>query len=72
MESINKAVKICGGQGILADRIGVTQSFVSQLVNGIRPVPATLCKQIEIATEGQVTCSDLRPDVFGVNPSTAA
>lgn len=62
---IEKAIKKCGSQKALADATGVHQSFVSQWLNGDRPVPATKCRAIEAATGGDVTASDLRPDVFG-------
>lgn len=62
---IGKAIKACGTQQALADAVGVTQSFVSQWLNGERPVPSTKCRAIEVATDGAVTAAELRPDVFG-------
>lgn len=64
MNHIKRAVKICGGQAHLATMVDVTQGFVSQLVTGVRPVPPALCQHIEKATRGEVTCEQLRPDVF--------
>lgn len=64
MRAIEKAVELVGGQTNLAAAIGVTASFVNQWVAGVRPVPATRCQAIEDATQGQVSCADLRPDVF--------
>lgn len=71
MEAIKKAVAEAGGQTSLANAIGVSPSFVNQWVNGSRPVPATRCRAIESATEGRVTCADLRPDVFGKSETAA-
>lgn len=65
MSAIERAVAAVGGQTNLAAAIGVTPSFVNQWVAGVRPVPATRCRAIEDATNGQVTCAELRPDVFG-------
>lgn len=65
MNAIQKAVAACGGQKALADLLGVSQSAVNQWVNGVRPVPPTRCRAIESAAGGEVTCHDLRPDVFG-------
>lgn len=65
MSAIEKAVEVCGGQRQLAERLGVTQSAVNQWVNGVRPVPPARCRAIQEATNFEVTCADLRPDVFG-------
>ena len=46
----------------LAERIGVTPGFISQLVSGHRQVPVERCTAIEQATGGKVTRRDLRPD----------
>lgn len=43
--------------------MGVTRGYVGQLVSGLRTVPAEHCPAIERATNGQVRCEDLRPDV---------
>jgi len=69
MNLILKAIDVCKTQEALAERIGVSQGFVSQLARGVRPVPPGLCRRIEEATDGAVTCHSLRPDVFG--PSAA-
>lgn len=47
----------------LARGIGVTPAFVSQWINGHRPIPAGRCPAIERATGGAVRCEELRPDV---------
>ena len=65
MNPILKAIDACGTQGELAERIGVSQGFISQLARGARPIPPGLCRRIEDATDGAVTREDLRPDVFG-------
>lgn len=66
---IKKAIKIAGSQEKLAKSIGVKQAFISFMLNGIKPVPATLCLKIERATEGKVKAIDLRPDVFSLEIS---
>jgi len=71
MEAIEKAVEIVGGQTNLANAIGVSPSFVNQWLSGQRPVPATRCRGIELATGGRVTCANLRPDVFGESSAAA-
>lgn len=47
----------------LARAIGVAPSVVSQWKNGVRQVPVERCHDIERATEGAVTCEELRPDL---------
>lgn len=47
----------------LADEIRVPPPLISQWRTGARPVPAERCPAIERATNGAVTCEELRPDV---------
>lgn len=52
-----------GEQARLARAIGVQQILVSQWSLNKRRVPAEHCPNIEQATNGHVTCEELRPDV---------
>lgn len=65
MTPIQKAVEIAGGQNRLAEQIGVSHSFINQCLKGVRPIPAIRCRDIEIATGGEVTRAQLRPDIYG-------
>lgn len=47
----------------LGKDIGVNASLISQWANGVRQIPAERCPEIEEATNGVVTCEELRPDV---------
>ena len=47
----------------LARKIGVTSGAVNQWAGGLTAITAERCIQIEQATNGQVRCEDLRPDV---------
>ena len=47
----------------MAAVIGLTESVVSFWANGKRQVPAERCPAIEEATNGLVTCEELRPDI---------
>ncbi len=38
--------------------------LISQWKTGVRRVPAERCPAIEQATDGAVTCEELRPDVL--------
>jgi len=63
--AIRRAVEVCGGQTELARRMkdGTRQGHVWYWLKTGRP-PAERCRAIELATEGQVTRQDLRPDLF--------
>lgn len=47
----------------LSRDLDVDQSLISLWANGVRPIPAERCLEIEKITEGAVTCEELRPDV---------
>jgi DNA-binding transcriptional regulator YdaS (Cro superfamily) len=59
-------------QAELARRIGVTPSFVSQLINKHRPIPAELAIPIEEATEGEVPRHESRADIYPPDEYRAA
>ncbi len=52
-----------GMAALLSRAIDVTPVLISQWASGRRPVPAERCPEIEKATDGQVTCEEMRPDV---------
>lgn len=59
------AVELAGGQQTLAKFLGVGRNNVWNWLNrDKRAPPAEHCLAIEVATEGQVTAKQLRPDVF--------
>lgn len=47
----------------LGKLIAVNASLISQWASGARQIPAERCPEIEKATNGAVTCEELRPDV---------
>lgn len=52
------------GRAIALGRsLGISPSLISQWANEIRQIPAERCPEIEKATNGAVTCEELRPDV---------
>lgn len=57
-----------GSQRAFADELEIHASMISQIANGRRKVPARMCRKIETLTGGDVTCHDLRPDIFGPAP----
>lgn len=59
---IRKAIETAGGQSALARLIGAKPQEVWNWANG-RPIPADRCPAIERATNGVVTCDELRNDV---------
>lgn len=66
MEAIDRAAEILGSQNALAELCGVSKGAVSQWKDPGRRVPAEYCPLIERATNGQVRCEDLRPDIAWV------
>ncbi|WP_308445851.1 YdaS family helix-turn-helix protein [Chitiniphilus purpureus] len=52
-----------GRGAALAAALGVNQVLISTWAHGKRPVPAGRCPAIERATDGQVRCEELRPDI---------
>ena len=47
----------------MARILDVKPPTVNQWISGERPIPAEQCPAIERATNGQVKCEELRPDV---------
>ena len=52
-----------GAVNQLSVATGLNPVLISQWKTGARRVPAEHCPDIERATDGQVRCEDLRPDV---------
>lgn len=64
-QAIQKTISIIGGQSKLASTLGITQPTVWAWINRSKNgVPAEYCAAIEAATNGAVTKSDLRPDLW--------
>ncbi|OBU09829.1 transcriptional regulator [Morganella psychrotolerans] len=51
-----------GGAKKLAENLGVSSSYLSQMASGRVPVPPARCPAIEKETGGAVTRRELRPD----------
>lgn len=62
ISAISRAAQFVGGLTPLAKMIGVSVPTVHEWKTLKRPVPASRCVAIEIATNGAVTRKDLRPD----------
>ena len=60
--ALSMAVQICGSQKALADSIGVPHQTVWAWISR-GSIPAERCPDIERATNGAVTCEELRPDL---------
>lgn len=61
---VAKAVLIAGSQGKLAKLIGRSQQQVSNLCNTAPAISAEDALAIDQATDGEVSKSDLRPDLW--------
>lgn len=55
-------VKTKATQRELAAKLAITPVLINQWANEKRPVPPDRCVEIELATGGEVTRRDLRPD----------
>ncbi len=61
---LSSYVKKQRGRGAeIAQHLGLSPVLVTQWALKRRQVPAERCPDIEQATNGQVTCEELRPDV---------
>ena len=54
-----------GKQRELANRLGISPTWMNLIVSGKRDCSPELALAIEQATGGQVTRKELRPDLFG-------
>lgn len=62
-DPVDRAADILGSQTALAALCKVSRGAVNQWKDPKRKVPAEHCPVIERATNGQVRCEELRPDV---------
>ncbi len=61
---LDRAARLIGSRSALADKIRTPRTTLQSWFTANRAVPAEVCGPIEIATAGQVTRSDLRPDLW--------
>lgn len=61
--AMQRAGEILGSRALLAKRLEVSPSMISQLCTGARPVPTELAIAVERETGGAVTVEQLRPDI---------
>lgn len=54
-----------GSKAALAAKLGISRTWMGQIIQGRRPCSAELAKAIEQLTHGDVRRTDLRPDLFG-------
>ncbi len=64
LKALRKAIEIAGGQAALGRMISASPRQVSNWVNREGRAAARYCVPIERATNGEVTCYMLRPDIF--------
>jgi DNA-binding transcriptional regulator YdaS (Cro superfamily) len=62
MEALISAINLLGGQSALSRELNTTPQAVHNWL-ARKSLPAEHCPAIERATNGQVRCEDLRPDV---------
>jgi len=64
-DHMERAIKIAGSEAKLGDACGVSQAAIWK-AKKVGRVSAELAVRIERATDRQVTCADLRPDLWPV------
>lgn len=63
LKAIKEACLFVGGQAALSRFLKISSPTVNQWITGKRQIPAGRCPEIEKATNGSVTCEELRPDI---------
>lgn len=53
---------------LLAKAVGTSPAFIAHIAHGRKLAPIKTAQAIELATDGEVTRYDLRPDVYGMPP----
>lgn len=80
IHALNRAIEVAEGQTALADALNriapdrktpFRQSHVWTWLRRDKKVPPEVAILIDQALSGQVTKSELRPDIFGEPPQTA-
>jgi DNA-binding transcriptional regulator YdaS (Cro superfamily) len=62
MSAIERAIKIIGGQTVLAKQLGIRQSYVWNWINRHQQAPAKHIRAISTATKGLVSVDELLND----------
>ena len=62
--ALARVIAIVGSGAALGAYLGITKGAVSQWKKPDRKVPAAFCSAIERLVKRQVTCEELRPDVY--------
>ena len=61
--NLRQYVKTHPGSGAwLSVQLGISQSYLSQMASGLRPVPVEMCAQLEALTGHCVRRWDMRPE----------
>ncbi len=71
-EHIESAIRIKGSQAKLAEAMVCSQQYISWLLKEAEQISVEMSLKVEAATEGEVSRSHLRPDIFGPAPVAPA
>lgn len=63
---IERAVGLKGSQAKLAKDMGCSQQYISWLLKDADQISGDMAVAVERATDGQISRSDLRPDLFAL------
>lgn len=68
---LERAIELAGGQSALASKINRQQGHVHYWLRHAKAgVPPSAAIDIENALDGKISRHDLRPDIFGVAPTS--
>ena len=62
--ALTKVINKLGSQAELARQLNTSRGFITDWMTGRREIPARLVRKIVMLSNGEITESDLRPDVF--------
>jgi DNA-binding transcriptional regulator YdaS (Cro superfamily) len=63
-EALRKVINKVGSGAELGRKLGVSNTIVWDWVGGRKPIPAKLVRKLVELSQGEITESDLRPDIF--------
>lgn len=61
---IEDAINLLGSKSNLCRAIGMSPSFLTQILKGDRPLPPRFALEIDRVTDGRITKESLRPDIY--------
>jgi DNA-binding transcriptional regulator YdaS (Cro superfamily) len=61
---VQKAIRLAGGLRAMARMLGISHGTVSHWSGGVKPIPLWRAMELERCLVGEITISELRPDLL--------